>query len=403
MYAEIITIGEELLSGDSDIIDTNSIFITKLLRGTGLRVLYKTTVGDDEQRITDTIKLALGRVDVIITTGGLGPTVDDMTRQGVASAVGRPLEFRQELLDDIAVKFTKFNSRMSDNNRMQAMIPQGALAVPNPVGTAPSFITEYEGKVIISLPGVPREMKYLMEHAIMPYLREKFGATGIIKNRVLRTAGIGESLVDERIGDLEKLTNPTVGLAAHAGQTDIRIAARAATEAEADALIAELEAEIRKRMGSFIYGVEREPLEHAFVEALKQAHARVALLEIGTGHSLRARIENEPDGASFILTEESYESIDDFQPGLDAQAYKESMEHAAAALRQKSGADMAIAVVSAAKGTAIAVDDGGEVRSRTYAYGGLEVGGPEWASGWAMSMGWHLLIQKNGIGKEQQS
>lgn len=398
MYAEIITIGEELLSGDSDIVDTNSIFITKMLRGTGLRVLYKTTIGDDEQRITDCIKLALSRVDVIITTGGLGPTVDDMTRQGVANAVGRPLEFRQELLDDIAEKFAKFNSRMSDNNRIQAMMPQGALAVHNPVGTAPSFIVETDGKVIISLPGVPREMKYLMEHAVMPYIREKFGATGIIKNRVLRTAGIGESLVDERIGDLEKLSNPMVGLAAHAGQTDIRIAARAATEAEADALIAELEAEIRKRMGSFIYGVDREPLEHAFVEALKQAHAKVAILEIGTREMLRARIATEPEGASYIATEESYESVDAFQPGLDAPAYKEAMEKAAAALLQKTGTNIAIAIVSEVKGTAIAVADDHEVRSRTYAYGGVDVGGAEWASGWAMSMGWHLLIQKNGTG-----
>src|SRR5260370_42211826 len=264
--AEIISIGEELLSGDKDILDTNSVYITKLLRSTGLRVIYKTTVGDDEQRITEVIKRALERVDVVITTGGLGPTVDDMTRQGVANAVGQKLEFRPELLEDIAGKFAKFGSRMSENNRTQAYMPEKAITIHNPVGTAPSFIVEHEGKVIISLPGVPREMKYLMEHAVMPYLKDKYGAKGIIKNRVLRTAGIGESLVDEKVGDLEKLTNPTVGLAAHAGQTDIRIAATGATEAEADALIAEVEAEVRKRLGDFIYGVEDEPLEGAFVE-----------------------------------------------------------------------------------------------------------------------------------------
>src|SRR5207253_677914 len=130
-------------------------------------------------------------VNVIITTGGLGPTVDDMTRQGVANAVNRELVFRQELLDGIAAKFAKFGSRMSDNNRVQAMVPERATVIENPVGTAPSFIVEEDGKVIVSLPGVPREMKYLMENAVMPYLREKAGATGIIKNRALRTAGIG--------------------------------------------------------------------------------------------------------------------------------------------------------------------------------------------------------------------
>src|SRR5215468_3762949 len=133
-------------------IDTNSVYINKALRDIGLRVLYKTTVGDNEQIITDVIKLALSRVDVIITTGGLGPTVDDMTRQGVANAVGQSLVLKQELLDDIAAKFVKFGSRMSDNNRTQAMIPERAIPIYNPVGTAPGFIVEHEGKVILRVP-----------------------------------------------------------------------------------------------------------------------------------------------------------------------------------------------------------------------------------------------------------
>ncbi len=390
MYAEIISIGEELLSGDSDIVDTNSIFITKALRSLGLRVLYKTTVGDDEQRITAMIRLALSRVDVIITTGGLGPTVDDMTRQGVANAVNRKLEFRQELLDDIAAKFVRFGSRMSENNRVQAMVPEGATVIENPVGTAPSFIVEDHGHVIISLPGVPREMKYLMEHAVVPYLHDKVGATGIIKNRVLRTAGIGESLVDEKVGDLEKLDNPTVGLAAHAGQTDIRIAARAATEAEADALIAEVEAEVRKRLGSFIYGVEKEPLELAFVQALQRANHKVALVEVGTGGLLRTRIESQPEGPALITSAERFDSVEQFRDGRDLN-YKDLAEQTAAAMRAKLGSGLAIAVISDQTGTAIAVTDGEQTRSRTYAYGGADVGGPEWASGWGMSMAWHLL------------
>src|SRR5450631_2408606 len=155
LHAEIVSIGEELLSGDSEIVDTNSIYITKMLRSIGMGVHYKTTVGDHLERITDVIKLALSRADVVITSGGLGPTVDDMTRQGIANAVGRPLEFRQKLLDDLVRKFASFSNRMSDNNRTQAYLPQGATEIPNPVGTAPGFIVEYEGKVILSVPGVP--------------------------------------------------------------------------------------------------------------------------------------------------------------------------------------------------------------------------------------------------------
>ncbi len=402
MYVEIVSIGEELLSGDSDIVDTNSVFITKALRDIGLRVLYKTTVGDNEQRIIDVLKLALSRADVIITTGGLGPTVDDMTRQGVAGAVDRKLEFRQELLDDIAAKFVRFGQRMSDNNRMQAMVPEGATPVHNPVGTAPSFIVEEDGKIIISLPGVPREMKYLMEHAVVPYLREKVGASGIIKVRVLRTAGIGESLIDEKIGDLEKLVNPVVGLAAHSGQTDIRIAARAATEAEADALIAEVEAEVRKRMGSFIYGVEREPLEHAFVAALRRAGMRVGIVEAGTGGMLRERIASEPGGVDLIVAANHYESAEalrTYNGASSAATFKELAEQTAAGLRAKMGSGLAIVIVTDPQGTAIGVTDGSETRSRTYAYGGLDVGGPEWASAWGMSMGWHLLSKSNSGGE----
>jgi nicotinamide-nucleotide amidase len=396
MYVEIVSIGEELLSGDSDIVDTNSVFITKALRDVGLRVLYKSTVGDNEQRIIDVIKLALSRADVIITSGGLGPTVDDMTRQGAAGAVGRKLEFRQELLDDIGVKFAKFGQRMSDNNRTQAMVPEGATVINNPVGTAPGFIVEENGKMIISIPGVPREMKYLMENAVVPYLREKVGASGIIKVRILRTAGIGESLIDEKIGDLEKLANPVVGLAAHSGQTDIRIAARAATEAEADALIADVENEVRKRMGSFIYGVEKEPLEHAFVAALLRAGLRVCIMEAGTGGLLHKRITEEPGGLDLLVASQNYETADALRASNGASGaatFKELAEQTAAALRSKMGSGLAIALVTDPQGTAISVSDGNETRTRTYAYGGLDVGGPEWASAWGMSMGWHMLCK----------
>ena len=398
LRAEIVSIGEELLSGDTNIVDTNSIYITKQLRSIGLRVLFKTTVGDNEQLITDVLKLALSRAEVVITTGGLGPTVDDMTRQAVANAVGRKLEFRQELLDDIAAKFARFNSRMSENNRIQAMIPEGAIVVDNPVGTAPSFIVEQDGHTIVSLPGVPREMKFLMEESIMPYLREKVGVVGIIKNRVIRTAGIGESLVDEKVGDLEKLENPVVGLAAHSGQTDIRIAARAATEAEADVLIAEVEAEVRKRLGSFIFGVDQDSLESAFVTAAKGAGATIGVVEVGTQGLFRQRIQDHPEAGGLLLP--PHADGDPIMAILEASEsgparFKDTAERAAKAIFAQNNCKLAIAIISDERATAIAMTDGSDVRSRSYAYGGIAAGGAEWATGWAMSMGWHMLISRS--------
>jgi nicotinamide-nucleotide amidase len=225
----------------------------------------------------------------------------------------------------------------------------------------------------------------------MPYLKEKFGAKGIIKNRVLRTAGIGESLVDEKMGDLEKLKNPIVGLAAHAGQTDIRIAAQADTEEEADWLIGEVETEIRKRLGSFIYGVDKEPLEQAFVEAVQRAGVKIAIVEVGTGGVLRQRIESQPQGAASIISAELFDTIDGLNGAGDETDFKAIAERAATTAREKAGAAIAIAIISEERGTAIAVSGGTEMRSRTYGYGGMALGGAEWASGWGMSMSWHML------------
>ncbi len=298
--AEIISIGEELLSADSDTLDTNSVFITKALGRIGIRVTYKVTVGDDEGRITAVINAALARADVIITTGGLGPTVDDMTRQGVAAATGQALTLRSELLEDIAAKFARFGARMSDNNRIQAMLPERAEIIPNPTGTAAGFIVAYKGRLILSLPGVPREMKAMVDQWVIPYLREKVGAGGVIRTRVLRTAGIGESHIDEQIGHLEKLANPTVGLNAHGGWTDVRITARAETDETAAALIAPVEAEVREKLGAYIFGVDRDPLEAALARALSAANTHLSILEIGTSGGLAARLASQPEASAQI-------------------------------------------------------------------------------------------------------
>jgi competence/damage-inducible protein CinA-like protein len=397
MQAEIISIGEELLSGDTDIVDTNSVFIAKQLRAIGVRVVYKTTVGDHEERIAEVILNALGRADFLITTGGLGPTVDDMTRQGIAVAVNQPLDLNQTLLDGIAEKFKKFGVRMSDNNRVQAMLPRGATPIDNPVGTAPGFITQYAGRVIFSVPGVPREMKYLMEHTVIPFIKARMGEQGIIKTRVLRTAGIGESLLDEQIGEFEKLANPVVGLAAHTGQVDIRIYATAPTEADADALIAGVEAQIRERVGSHIFGTDKDPLEGAFVAALQQSGGRAVLAEVGTGGVLRTLIETH--GGT-----ECVEAVPDADlAALRAQhAQPDQRETAlavATALWQQHQPALAMVILADQPNAAIAITNGVENRSRAFAYSNADLsaessaaGMPtEWTTRWSMSMAWWLL------------
>ena len=168
MKAEIIAVGTELLLGQ--IVDTNSAYMAQQMTTIGLDLHYKSTVGDNLERIKSTLRNALGRSDFIITTGGIGPTLDDLTREAVAEVLGKPLVFNQVLFDQISEFFTRMGRTASPNNRKQAFIPEGAIPIENPVGTAPGFIAEQDGKAIIIVPGVPHEMRYFMEHAVLPYL-----------------------------------------------------------------------------------------------------------------------------------------------------------------------------------------------------------------------------------------
>lgn len=286
MHAEIVMIGTELLLGE--IVDTNATMMGKMLREIGLNLFYKSTVGDNLQRISQVIDLALDRSDIVITSGGLGPTVDDITRQAVADATGRELVYSLELEEQIAARFRGFGREMAENNKRQAYIPAGSLILPNPVGTAPCFLSEdSRGRgFVISLPGVPRELEYMMTHAVIPLLVERMGGAKVMKVRVLRTCAVGESNIDRGIGDLMTWTNPTVGLAAHTGQTDVRITAKADTETEAAALVAEMEATLRERLGVAIYGVEKETVPEVVGRLLAEKKIKVGLVDTLTGGRL---------------------------------------------------------------------------------------------------------------------
>lgn len=277
--AEIITIGTELLLGE--IQDTNTHFIANVLRNAGIDLYRTTIIGDNEERIAEVVKEAIQRTNIILTTGGLGPTVDDPTRSAISKALGVNMEFQPVLWEQIKERFAKYGRTPSENNRRQAFIPKGALAIENPVGTAPVFIAETGNGVLISLPGVPPEMEYLLEYAILPFLKNRFQLEGIIKAFIIHAAGVGESQVDEQLADLEIQTNPTVGLAATPGQIDIRVTAKAATEEVADLMIKQVVDKIKNRLGNIIYGYNETTLEQVVSEKLREQNKTISVFEAG--------------------------------------------------------------------------------------------------------------------------
>ena len=286
--AEIITIGTEILLGE--IVDTNTRYIARTLRGMGVDLYRTITIGDNVERIAEAIHNSMNRAEIVITTGGLGPTVDDPTREAVAKAAGVELEFREDLWEQVVAVISRYGRKPSENQRRQAYVPMGAIAVPNPVGTAPCFIVETERNAVVSLPGVPNEMEHILHESIIPYLQKRFKLDEIIKIRVLHCSGLGEGMIDEKIADLEMLSNPTVGLAAHTGVVDIRIAAKAKTEAEADRMIADIERQIHERLGDVVFGADEDKLEDVVLNTIAKRGWTLIGVESGLDGLLARKI-----------------------------------------------------------------------------------------------------------------
>ena len=290
--AEIVTIGTELLLGE--IQDTNSKYIARVLRDIGVDLYRLSTVGDNVQRITATLQEALMRADIVITTGGLGPTVDDPTRQAVANTFNVPLVYHPELWQQIQERFERYGQKPTENNKRQAYIPANSIPITNPVGTAPAFAFELGTKVVISLPGVPREMEYLMDQFVRDYLKGRYGLQeAVIKPWVIHTISKGESNIDEIIGELEKLSNPTVGLLAHPGQTDIRVTAKASSQAEAEKMMEPVLQLIRDQLGKYIYGENETTLEEAVGSLIAQHQVKVQVIEVGTKGEVLANLKSQ--------------------------------------------------------------------------------------------------------------
>jgi nicotinamide-nucleotide amidase len=286
--AEIIAIGTELLLGE--IQDTNTRYLARKFRDSGIDIHRASIVGDNVDRIALAIRESLERANILITTGGLGPTVDDPTRQAVAQALGVELEFHPELWEQIQERFTRFNRIATENNRRQAMIPSGAVTVENRVGTAPAFIFEKGDRTIICLPGVPRELEFLTENIVIPYLEQHYQIKDTILARILHCAGVGESQVDEWIADLETCTNPTVGLLAHPGQVDIRITAKADSKEKAEKLIDQLSQVIYQRVGQAIYGENQQTLAGILKTQLMRLAYQLSVIECNMGGELISQL-----------------------------------------------------------------------------------------------------------------
>lgn len=289
MQAEILMIGTELLLGQ--IQDTNATFMAQILAENGINLFWKTTVGDNRARILTALDRALDRSDVVLCSGGLGPTEDDITRECVAELLNRPLEYHEELFESILQRFTHVRAKITENNKKQAQLPQGAQAIPNPNGTAPGILVEDAGGIIICMPGVPSELKPMLTDQVIPWLRRRFGITGVLHYRVLKVCGMGESRVDSIIGDLINAhSNPTIGLLAAMDAVRIRIAARAESLEAANALIDPVAAAVYERLGGLIMGEDEDTLESVVDRLLQEKGWTLAVLETKTGGALSQRL-----------------------------------------------------------------------------------------------------------------
>lgn len=337
MNAEIVTTGTEILLGE--IVDTNAAWLARRLRELGINLFYKTTVGDNLERITAVLRQGLERSDLVLVTGGLGPTVDDVTRDAAALAADRELQVDDACLAQIEAIFARWGRKVHDNNRRQALLPAGATPIANPVGTAPGFIVEASRKgrdhaLLICLPGVPREMMHLMQETVEPFLVQRMGADRVyIRSRILRTVGLGESVIDSRIADLMARSNPTVGLAAHLGQVDVRITARAAHAERVDQMLDEVAADLYARLGDAIFAEGDTPLEAVVVQALAQAGHTLALVETNTGGELAARLRAAPGGEQTTPSSLVIASLAELGPGGPAEPISQACAEWAATTR----------------------------------------------------------------------
>ena len=296
--AELIAVGTELLLGN--VANTDAQYLSEQLAAVGVNVLYHTAVGDNPQRLREVIEIAKKRCDLIIFTGGLGPTYDDLTKEVVCAAFDRELVFHEEIVEEIQHYFdTVFRRKMPECNLQQAYLPKDCTVFHNPVGTAPGCAFIAEGVTVVMLPGVPRECRYLTDNALIPYLKAQH--EGVILSHDLRVFGLTEPQVQERLSDLmDEAVNPSLAPYAKTGEVMLRLTAKAGTAEDCEELMAPLFWDVRSRLGEHLYGVDIDSLEARVAQLLKDRHLTFSAAESCTGGLIAKRITDVP-GASAVF------------------------------------------------------------------------------------------------------
>jgi len=298
--AEIIAVGTELLLGGTA--NTDAQDVSRLLSELGINVFFHTVVGDNPERMKQAINIARERADIIITTGGLGPTFDDITKKTLAEAFGKRLVFNEDVADKIRTFFAKRlpDIQMTENNLKQAEFPEGCVILENTVGTAPGCAFEAGGKNVIMLPGPPRECREMLRSCVDPYLRKLSDAQ--IHSRNIHIFGLGESAVEEKLRSLmENLRNPTLAPYAKDGEVMLRLTAKASSKQRADELMEPVLAEVQERLGDIIYGIDTDSLENTVVSLLKERGKTLATAESCTGGLLSKRLTDIPGASKVYL------------------------------------------------------------------------------------------------------
>lgn len=299
LTAEIIAIGSELLTPSRT--DTNSLWLTEKLNGIGIEVKLKTIVGDDDARLEEAIRDALRRSRVVLTTGGLGPTEDDITRKVAARSLGRRLMFNEKVLEELRAKFARFGRAMPEINSRQAMVIEGAEVLANPNGTAPGLYLEHEGRAVVLLPGPPREMRPMFEQQVLPKLAAKAGNVRVVR-RVLRVAGLGESAVDERIAPVyTQHKNPQTTILFNQSEIEIHLTAQAKTAQEAELLLDGLAGQLEERLTDAIFAFRGETMEEVIGLRLAVNGFTLAVAESCTGGLIASRLTDVPGSSTYFM------------------------------------------------------------------------------------------------------
>jgi competence/damage-inducible protein CinA-like protein len=297
MRAEIISCGTELLLGH--ITDTNATYLAQSLAALGIDLYYVSQVGDNQGRVVETLQRAWDRSELIIMTGGLGPTEDDLTRESISALVGETMSIDPQQEIYLRKGFARLQVEMPERNLKQATLIPSAQSLANPVGSAPGWWVEKDGHIIVAMPGVPREMFRMWEDQVLPRLHKQTG--GLIFTRILRVYGIGESTVEERLGELIHTTNPTVATYAKIDAVDVRISAKEQQRERAEQMVVDVELQIRKLLGNTIFGIDRETLAQVTGKLLMARQQTLGVMESLTGGLLASMITDVPGSSQYFM------------------------------------------------------------------------------------------------------